>query len=174
MKWLSWKSIFNIAMVFAVTGCATSGLGGTTTLTTKYDSNVLADGAEHTIYEQTAKGKAGDVLQAVSQATLNTEDGTGSKRSMAVGATQNNDATRRADSIDAVNQMWSQAFVSFTEQLTAALTQIAGIAGQVKQAEAAAGVEKTKARTGAIVEVSKNVKLPAPVETPLTDVPVTP
>lgn len=148
MKWT-----ISLALALVLAGCATSGLGGTTKLTTRYDSNVQADGSERTVYEQTASGKAGDVLQAVSQANLESADGTGSTRHMSVGATQNNDATRRAESIEAVNQMWATAFAKFADAMTAMISAIAPVVGQVKAAEATAGVEKVKARTGAATSI---------------------
>lgn len=150
-----YKNILLLLIPFlVVSGCATSGLGGTTDLKAKYDSTVDATGADRTIVDIQAKGKAGDVLEAVTNASLDTGDGTGAFRRMNFGANQNNDATRRADSIDKMNEMWSAAFIQmqmqFTQMLGAVASQYIPAWAQVKQGEQAAGVAKTQAQAVAL------------------------
>lgn len=157
-----------LALSALLPGCATSGLSGTTTVTTTYNSDVGKDGAEKVNYNQTVKGKAGDVVKQVSSASLVTNR---EGRNLSVGSEQNNDATHRADTIAAVNQQWADAFTKFTDALTAALTNIAGVAGAVKQAEATAGVEKVKARTGAASAVGTAAAGALKPASPLTDLP---
>lgn len=78
-------------------GCATANgaLGGTTNLKSHYESTVQTDGAEKTVVDVEAKGKAADVLEAVTSASLMTKDSEGNERNMSFGANQNNDATLR-------------------------------------------------------------------------------
>lgn len=125
---LKWTS--SIAALLLVVGCATANgpLGGTTKLKSSYESHVKADGTEDTSVSIDAAGKAADVLQAVTKASLETADGTGSTRRMAFGATQNNDATQRG--IDYVQA--HQADVEMYKAIIPALTQ--AIADSLSQA----------------------------------------
>jgi len=153
-----------ILAVPMLTGCATSGLTGTTKLKAKYDSNVLADGSDHTIVDMEASGKAGDVLQAVTNASVSAKDGSGSERIMSFGGEQANDGTRRADSIDAMNAAWSQAFIQMNQSWMQMLGVVADVLGGVKLGEQAADTAQTQARADALVKAVKAVvpKQPKP------------
>jgi hypothetical protein len=91
----------------------------------------------------TAKGKAGDVLQAVSQASLLTKDGSGSERNMTFGATQSNDATLRAQTIKDLNEMYVAVMNNALSTLQAGMALAAPLIGQridVQGANAQAGI----------------------------------
>lgn len=122
---LTWKQIFSIGLVFAVTGCATSGISGTTKLKSNYDSQVMADGTDHTVVNVEASGKAADVLKAVTTASLYSKDSEGNERNMNFGAAQDNDATKRGDIIKDINELWAAQTAGFM----AMLQQFASIAG---------------------------------------------
>lgn len=149
-----------------VSGCATSGINGTTQLSAKYDSTVDATGADRTIVDINAKGKAGDVLEAVSNATLDTGDGTGAFRRMTFGANQANDGTRRADSIDKMNEMWSAAFIQSQAQWASLLQAVAGQFipewSAVKQSGQAADVTKMQAKMQALEKALNALKQAKP------------
>lgn len=160
-KRLTWREIFTIGLVFGVTGCATSGLSGTTKLQSTYDSQVMADGTDHTKVNITASGKAGDVLQAVSNASLMTKDGTGAERNMMFGANQNNDASQRDDAIQAVNATWAPV----VNQLMGMVVQLAGIAspliGQHADLQAQQDVANTAAKAQFRTQLIEMLRDPA-------------
>lgn len=176
------STLFLFTLLVVVSGCATSGLSGNTQLSAKYDSTVDATGADRTIVDIQAKGKAGDVLEAVTNASLDTGDGTGAFRRMTFGANQNNDATRRADSIDKMNEMWSAAFIQMQMQFTQLLGQVASqyipAWQSVEQSGQQTDVAKMQARMQALekaLNVLKQQQQPQPVVPPIEPVePVVP
>lgn len=145
--------ILTSILAITISGCATSGLSGTTDLKAKYDSSVDASGADRTIVDIQAKGKAGDVLEAVTNASLMTKDGTGAERNMSFGANQKNDASQRDDAIVQGMQIGMQAFSQGMAAGQAIAGQFIPVWGAVKQSGQAADVAKQQAQMQALQQM---------------------